>query len=459
MELREYFRVIIRAWWLIIPLTIMSLTLTLLFSYRSPSIYEATSRYVIGLNPVLGSSLDASVYSLDTLSGRQGIGVTYCEVMTGPSTITTAFTRLGVVDGIDFEKYETSCTVLPTSNVLLLVTRGTSPRLVQRLNETVGILGIQRVQELYNAFPLQQLDPVILEEDPVSPNHIQNAVLGAAMGIVVSLTLALLLDYLRTPANRVASSSIRDSRTNVYNMRYFQQRLSSEVERARTRNRPISVGQLRLIPNEDYELLPNAIQDDFLHQAAVLIESKLDEVDIVAYRGDTTFMILLPETPGYDASRRLEKIHENLRNHLFRSGDYGTSFTAMTGLVDGGGSNLTSNALIEEAEHSIEKADATPERSVHLSSLTPSAFVMDDIVEDTGIELENVLNNDSIVVERVQQAKPAEDGSRKRPSTGRLSGVFNRGGNRRADVEEGSDSDPSNPFVESEDDRNGGAFG
>ena len=164
-----------------------------------------------------------------------------------------------MVDGIDFEKYDTSCTVLPTSNVLLLITRGTSPRLVQRLNETVGILGIQRVQELYNAFPLQQLDPVILEEDPVSPNHIQNAVLGAAMGVVVSLTLALLLDYLRTPANRVATSSIRDSRTNVYNMRYFQQRLSSEVERARTRNRPISIGQLRLIPNEDYELLPNAV--------------------------------------------------------------------------------------------------------------------------------------------------------------------------------------------------------
>jgi uncharacterized protein involved in exopolysaccharide biosynthesis len=60
MELREYFRILVRNWWVIVPLTLISLTLTVIFSYYATPVYEANASYVTKLDKAL-SSVDSSI--------------------------------------------------------------------------------------------------------------------------------------------------------------------------------------------------------------------------------------------------------------------------------------------------------------------------------------------------------------------------------------------------------------
>lgn len=443
MELRAYVKILLGSIWIIIPMTMLSLTATLLFSYTQQPIYEATSSYIIAFSGT-GAEIDQAdrYYILDLLVGRQQIGVNFCSAITAGDNVSAALEAIGVtedliLDGtVDIDKYAWNCNVLPESSVLLLIVQGPSQEIVLRLNETLGKFGTERAQKIYNSMlTLEVLDSPYLEEEAISPNHIQNAVLGVALGIGVSLTIALLLDYLRSPAEKMEAASIRDPLTNAYNDRYFQKRLVEEVERSKQRNRPISVALLQLQTNEDFELLPQHLRDEFLHQAALYIQDKVYQGDIVAYRGDMYFEILLPETPGYEARTRLMVVHAALRSHLFRTEQYTTSFTSKIGIVESGGEALDKVDLLEKARAALRKAGEERTKHVHLISTMSSAFVMDE----SDFQLDEVLPEE----EMIQRVNPDEDEKRNTlsflPFGGRRQGRPDAAGaNGRATLEHGT---------------------
>lgn len=320
MELREYIRIIFKSIWLIIPLTLLALSGTMWFSYSRQPIYEAQSTYLIAFGQSTGGVDQTDrYYILDGIVGRQQIAVNFCSIITSGDNITAAWEGIGVTqqmiaDGvIDIAKYTVNCTVLPESSVLLVITQGPSLELIQRFNSKVGELGKLRAEGAYNQLlTLSTVDATFTLPDPVSPNHIQNAALGIVLGILVSVTVALLTEYFRSPSEKLKDLAIRDPLTNAYNMNYFGKRLEEERERARQRNRPLSVGLIEIRPNEDFGLYPQALRDDFMHQVAQTIMDKVQQGDIVAFRGGMEFLVLMPETPGYEGRNRMIIVYSTL---------------------------------------------------------------------------------------------------------------------------------------------------
>src|SRR5260221_10373465 len=260
MELREYLRVLAKNWWLILLLTLVGLSGALLFSYSRQPVYEATSTYVVTLAPF--DVICNTIYGMVLLtSSQQRMFATYCQVMSSNAVRTEAAKLIGVdPNSLDPDIYTASCTVLPDTNVLRLITHGTAPALTARLNEAIGVLGIARAKSLYNYFPLERLDAVNIDDTPILPNHTEDALLGTMLGVVLGISAAMVKEYLRSPSERLEATSIRNPRFGVYNERYFQQRLLEEINRARVRNRPISVALMRLVPDEDFGLIPGKVQ-------------------------------------------------------------------------------------------------------------------------------------------------------------------------------------------------------
>lgn len=415
MELRAYVKILLGSLWIIVPMTMLALTVTLLYSYTQQPIYEATSSYIIAFSGG-GQEIDQAdrYYILEALVGRQQIGVNFCSAITAGDNVNLALKAIGITDAmieeeiVDIGKYTWACNVLPESSVLLLIVTGPSQEVVLRLNETLGQFGSERALSLYNnMLALEILDSPYLEEEPISPNHIQNAVLGVALGIGVSLTIALLMDYFKSPLEKMEAASIREPLTNAYNTRYFIKRMQEEVERSKQRNRPIAVALLELQPNEDYGLLPQLVQDEFLHQASLYIQDKVHQGDIVAYRGDLVFEILLPETPGYEARSRLMVVHSALRSHLFRTEQHTTSFTCQVGIVESGGEALNKVDLLAQARESLKLASEERSRHVHLLSTQSRAFVSGD---DT-FSLDSVLDDEDMIQRIAPDDKAKRDGA------------------------------------------------
>jgi len=380
MELRQYLRIILKSWWFIIPLTLIALTASLVFSYATTPIYRATSSYVTGLAPDVGSSSDAVIYGLDTLAGMQSMFSTYCGVMNSHNVRQDAYRLMGVTDpvALGLDKYVVQCNVMPESNILLLIVEGPAPSLVTRLNEAVGLAGMAQANRLYRPFPVERLDPVVLEPEPVSPNYTQNAVLGAVLGLVLGVTLAFVVEYLRSPLDRLEGLTIRHPKLGVYNERYFLRRFEEEIKRARVRNRPISLAFTQLIPDEDFNLLEESVQDGLLRQAALFLQDSLREGDIVAYFERQVFGLLFAETPGDEARAMLVNMHYDIRSRTFRFEEFSASFEAKSGLVESSGGVLGTQAMIDKAAEALRDAELAGENAIQLIRTSPAPFIQGD---------------------------------------------------------------------------------
>jgi diguanylate cyclase (GGDEF)-like protein len=385
MELREYFKILLGKWWLIIPLTLMGFTYSLVFSYSQTPTYEAVSTYITGIGTdITSQGVDLSLYASDIGLGRERIYITYCEVLISQTVRDKAFALLAIdPTKVNSDDYKVTCSNLPDTQALSLTVTGPSPVLVERLNEAIGQAGITHTNAESTLFQLAFLDHAIRTPDPIAPKYLQNGVLGGALGLVIGVTLALMIEYLQSPLQRLEALSIRHPLFGIYNERYFRQRFEQELNRAQARNRPISLSLLNLIPNEDFALLPEETQNTLYRSAALKIEDSMRQGDIAAYMGHRTFGILLAETPASEAQDVLEALHAKIRTHTFDSGSYLTSFVANSGLVASSGGILGYQEMLNKAAEALKTANGTGENIIHLIRATTPFVLGDDMdVED-----------------------------------------------------------------------------
>ena len=108
---------------------------------------------------------------------------------------------------------------------------------------------------------------------------------------------------------QVERLAITDGLTGLYNRRYFNSRLETELQRSQRFAHPVSL----IILDIDYFKVANDVLghlggDTVLKQLAALLREKVRKVDIVARYGGEEFAVILPETSPTNALYVAEKI-------------------------------------------------------------------------------------------------------------------------------------------------------
>ena len=112
---------------------------------------------------------------------------------------------------------------------------------------------------------------------------------------------------------RLEELSVRDPLTGLYNRRYFQDRLTHEIQRARRHGRPLSL----LIADIDHfkeinDTYGHQAGDEVLRSIALLLVNQTRATDITARYGGEEFVAVLPETDAHGALRVAEKLRESV---------------------------------------------------------------------------------------------------------------------------------------------------
>jgi diguanylate cyclase (GGDEF)-like protein len=371
MELREYLRVLLKSWWIILAFALVGVTAALLFTYARPPVYEAVSTYVVKCDDSVNPS--NSLYCTQQLiMSQQRMFATYCQVIASQAVRDEATSVAGIDPAsVPPTDYPVGCNVLPDTNVIRVTTQGPVPALVSRLNEAVGVIGMSSVKGIYDIYYLDKLDAVNVSKDPISTGPAQNAILGGVLGAVLGLTLGLLIEYLRSPRERIEAVATRDPNLGIYNERHFHQRLVEEINRARARHHPISLALMRLVPDEDFHLLPEQTRDALMRSAALRLQDRLRDGDLVAYLRRNLFGLLLVETTEEDAQEILTQLNNDLRAQTFRVGDSTASFTAHTGLVESKNGTLSAEAMLSKASEALRAAMHANAGAVHVAYTAP----------------------------------------------------------------------------------------
>ena len=158
--------------------------------------------------------------------------------------------------------------------------------------------------------------------------------------------------------SRIKQQNWLDALTGVFNRRYFDNQLSTELQRASRYEHNLSVilldvDGLKSVNNE----FGNQTGDRVLQQLARILERSLRSVDILARFGSDEFVILLPETKKAHTKKTAQRILKNVTNHDFFKDDLRIKeITVSMGIVGFPEDAGDVRAMVKKAEDAMRRA-------------------------------------------------------------------------------------------------------
>jgi diguanylate cyclase (GGDEF)-like protein len=184
----------------------------------------------------------------------------------------------------------------------------------------------------------------------------------------VDLRVAVLQHFLRgqrklhNPAiveikilRKAQDSAIYDELTRLYNYRYFQDRVVSEVRRATRYDAPLT---LLMVDADDFKAFNDTrghlAGNVALRRLAATVRKSIREVDVPARYGGEEFAVLLPSTPKLAALKLGEKLRQAVEKAgIGRDGDGGRPLTVSVGVASLPGDATTAEELVDRADRAL----------------------------------------------------------------------------------------------------------
>ncbi|MDP6507231.1 MAG: GGDEF domain-containing protein, partial [Planctomycetota bacterium] len=125
--------------------------------------------------------------------------------------------------------------------------------------------------------------------------------------------------HLRSHARpRMASLILRDELTDLFNRRYILERIDEEVSRSGRHGRKFCLVYFDL---DDFKLVNDRFGhhagDEFLKQAARMLEKNVRREDVMARLGGDEFLALLPDTTPSEAANLVLRMHTRFSSEEF----------------------------------------------------------------------------------------------------------------------------------------------
>lgn len=301
MELRQYLRALRRHWWAVGGVALVTV-IALSFLGEPKTVYETSGTYVV--RPRTGEAGE-TVRATEALNRGVEINATYARIARSIAVKERAKERLAA-QGISTEGLGVRSEVIAGTNILEIGATGSDADTVAAYATAIGEEAAAYLDDLGEVYLLQELDP---PGDPevVASNGTLTMVVGVTFGLLAGAVLAFGIEYLREPALPDAHG-MWDRHTGVYSGEYFLSRLRQELARCEVpaelpsrpssapgcAHRPMFTAGLVTLSNghvgKDAALLPLERRD-----AGQALMARLRPQDVLAYVGDDTFAVLLPD--------------------------------------------------------------------------------------------------------------------------------------------------------------------
>ncbi len=297
MEVKLYFRMLQRGWWIILVTTLVAILVTLVASYLATPIYRATSRFVISPSATFVAEGNNVLNSLATLDKRSII-TTYAEILNSPRIHRETFDLLQMNEA-SLQDYTYNAVVLPDTNIIEFSVQGPDPQTVTLLVNAIGQHVVEYVQGLYMVYEMTLLDPSVVPVKPISPQPARDAGVAVVVGLAMGVILALTRELIEAPIENFMQQRKTDPVSLALNRTVFEQELA-EIAFASTNDFSFCLVRLEGL-GKYINVLPQSSLQTILRHINGTLRNQLRGNDLVGRWSELEFSIILFETPG-DAS-------------------------------------------------------------------------------------------------------------------------------------------------------------
>ena len=193
IDLREYFAIIKKRFWIIGLISVIAMVISGVISFfvLSP-VYEAKSTLIVNTE----KNEDTQMITGDQFNVTQKLAVTYGEIIKSRTVLEDVIKNLKL--DYEYENLTDNVTVSPVKDtqIISISVQDTNPKKARDIANEIPKVFEKEVKRITKANDIQVIDKAILPQNPIKPNKIMNVAIAAVLGMMIGLFIVFLLEYL-----------------------------------------------------------------------------------------------------------------------------------------------------------------------------------------------------------------------------------------------------------------------
>ena len=193
IDLREYFAIIKKRFWIIALITVVAMVVSGVISFFMLSpVYEAKSTLIVNTE----KSQDTQMITGDQFSVSQKLAVTYGEIIKSRAVLESVISNLKLDS--EYEDLVEKITVSPVQDtqIISISVQDTNPKKARDIANEIPKVFEKEVKRITKANDIQVIDKAILPEGAIKPNKMMNVAIAAVLGMMIGLFVVFVLEYL-----------------------------------------------------------------------------------------------------------------------------------------------------------------------------------------------------------------------------------------------------------------------
>jgi diguanylate cyclase (GGDEF)-like protein len=165
----------------------------------------------------------------------------------------------------------------------------------------------------------------------------------------------------------ISFSASSDPLTKLYNVGYFKDRLTEELNRARRFQHSVSITIMDLDKFKDFnDSFGHQAGDQLLIRLAKIFKEHFEDTDIIARYGGDEFIVMCPEIKKQDAARIVGNLLHDLEMYDFGRAKTGSKVTFSAGVASFPDDGGNVSELIKSADEALYEAKGMGRNTVRI---------------------------------------------------------------------------------------------
>ena len=193
IDLREYFSIIKKRFWIIALITVVAMVVSGVISFfMLSSVYEAKSTLIVNTE----KSEETQMITGDQFTVTQKLAVTYGEIIKSRTVLEDVIKNLKL--DYEYENLTDNVTVSPVKDtqIISISVQDTNPKKARDIANEIPKVFEKEVKRITKANDIQVIDKAILPQNPIKPNKMMNVLIAAVLGMMIGLFVVFLIEYL-----------------------------------------------------------------------------------------------------------------------------------------------------------------------------------------------------------------------------------------------------------------------
>ena len=193
IDLREYFAIIKKRFWIIALITVVAMVVSGVVSFFMLSpVYEAKSTLIVNTE----KSEETQMITGDQFTVTQKLAVTYGEIIKSRTVLEDVISNLKLDS--KYEQLAGKITVSPVKDtqIISISVQDTNPKKARDIANEIPKVFEKEVKRITKANDIQVIDKAILPQGAIKPNKMMNVAIAAVLGMMIGLFVVFLIEYL-----------------------------------------------------------------------------------------------------------------------------------------------------------------------------------------------------------------------------------------------------------------------